>query len=310
MPYQAYLFLVLTALFWGGNAVAGKLAIGHVSPFMLNFLRWLIMFAVLTPLALRQIRRDWPVIRENLTFLLFLGALGFTGFAAIMYKALEYTSAVNASIEQAAIPMIIIMFNFVLFRQKATWLQIAGFTISLVGVVLTATQGTLTRLVELDINFGDLLMLIAIFCYALYTATLRLKPKIHWLSTAAVFAFAAMLAAMPFLLWEYSAGNTVFPDTEGWLIVLYAGIFPSILSQIFFIRGNELIGGNRAGLFVNLVPVFGTLLSVLLLRESLYFYHIIALTLVIIGIAIAEWSGRRAAKETPSARSPLEKSAP
>jgi len=308
MHHTAYFLLILTTLFWGGNAVAGKLAVGHVSPFMLNFMRWFFMFLMLAPLAWKQIRRDWPTIQENLAILLFLGATGFTGFAAIMYKALEYTSAVNTSIEQAAVPMIIIVLNFILFRLKATWLQIVGFAISLVGVGLTASQGQLSRLAQLDINVGDLLMLLAITCYALYTAMLRLKPKIHWLSAASVFSFGAIFAALPFLYWEYSNGNTIMPDLQGWMIVLYAAIFPSVLSQIFYIRGNELIGGNRAGLFVNLVPIFGTLLSVLLLGESLHAYHVLALVLVLIGIAIAEWSGRRAAVETPSVRAPLEKS--
>lgn len=308
MHHQAYVFLILTTLFWGGNAVAGKLAVGHISPFALNFFRWAFMFILLAPFAYRQIRRDWASIRQNLGLLLFLGATGFTGFAAIMYKALEYTSAVNVSIEQAAIPMFIIILNFLLYRLKATWLQIAGFAVSLVGVALTATHGDLSRILQLDVGTGDLLMLVALFCYALYTATLRMKPPIHWLSTASVFSFAAIFAALPFLFWEYSSGQTIMPDARGWLIVLYAAVFPSVLSQIFYIRGNELIGGNRAGLFVNLVPIFGTLLSVLLLGEALHTYHIIALGLVIIGIGIAEWSGRRAANNTPSVRAPLEKS--
>jgi len=295
MHQSAYVLLVLTTLFWGGNAVAGKLALGHVPPFTLNFLRWTLMFLLLAPIGWKYVRRDWPVIRENLWFMLFLGATGFTCFAAIMYKALEYTSAVNISIEQAAIPMLIIVLNFVLFRLKATWLQIAGFAISLVGVALTATHGELERLAQLDLNFGDALMFLAMCCYATYTALLRLRPQIHWLSTATVFSFAALVAALAFFYWEYAQGDAFFPDTQGWLIVIYAAVFPSVLSQVFFIRGTELIGSNRAGLFVNLIPVFGTLLSVLILGEALHTYHVLALVLVVIGITVAEWSGRRAA---------------
>ncbi|GGA61703.1 membrane protein [Nitratireductor aestuarii] len=295
MHQSAYVLLVLTTLFWGGNAVAGRLALGHVSPFSLNLLRWGIMFLLLLPFGLKHVRRDWPVIRKNLWLMLFLGATGFTGFAAIMYKALEYTSAVNVSIEQAAIPMLIIVLNFVLFRLKATWLQILGFAISLVGVALTATHGELERLAQLDLNFGDALMLLAMCCYATYTAMLRLRPQIHWLSTATVFSFAGSLAAIPFLYWEYATGNAFMPDLQGWVIALYAAVFPSVLSQVFFIRGTELIGSNRAGLFVNLIPVFGTLLSVAILGEALHTYHVMALVFVVIGITIAEWSGRRAA---------------
>lgn len=300
MHQSAYVLLILTTLFWGGNAVAGRLALGHVPPFTLNFLRWAIMFALLAPIGWNYVKKDWPAIRQNLWFMLFLGAIGFTGFAAIMYKALEYTSAVNVSIEQAAIPMLIIILNFLLFRLAATWLQIFGFAISLIGVALTATHGEIERLAQLDLNFGDALMFLAMCCYAVYTAMLRLRPQIHWLSTATVFSFAGLLASIPFFYWEYASGNAFVPDMQGWIIVLYAAIFPSVLSQMFFIRGTELIGSNRAGLFVNLIPVFGTLLSVVILGEELHGYHVLALTLVVIGITIAEWSGRRAAAAKPS----------
>ena len=275
--------------------MAGRLAVGHVAPFTLNLLRWLLMFLLIAPFALKHVRRDWAIIREHLWFMLFLGATGFTGFAAILYKAVEYTSAVNVSIEQAGIPMLIIILNFVLFRLKATWLQIVGFAISLVGVALTATHGELGRLAQLDLNFGDALMLLAISCYALYTALLRLRPQVHWLTTATVFSFGALLAAIPFFYWEHAQSNAYFPDTLGWLIVLFITVFPSVLSQMFFIRGTELIGSNRAGLFVNLIPVFGTLLSVVIIGEALHIYHVLALVLVLIGITVAEWSGRRAA---------------
>lgn len=295
MHRSAYVLLVITTLFWGANAVAGRLAVGHVAPFTLNLLRWLLMFLLIAPFALKHVRRDWAIIREHLWFMLFLGATGFTGFAAILYKAVEYTSAVNVSIEQAGIPMLIIILNFVLFRLKATWLQIVGFAISLVGVALTATHGELGRLAQLDLNFGDALMLLAISCYALYTALLRLRPQVHWLTTATVFSFGALLAAIPFFYWEHAQSNAYFPDTLGWLIVLFITVFPSVLSQMFFIRGTELIGSNRAGLFVNLIPVFGTLLSVVILGEALHIYHVLALVLVLIGITVAEWSGRRAA---------------
>lgn len=296
MHRSAYLLLVITTLFWGANAVAGRLAVGHVAPYTLNLLRWLFMFLLIAPFAVKHIRRDWPVIRKHLWLMLFLGATGFTGFAAIMYKAVEYTSAVNVSIEQAGIPMLIIILNFAIFRLRATWLQIMGFAISLVGVALTATHGDLGRLAQLDLNFGDALMLLAISCYALYTALLRLRPKVHWLTTATVFSFGAILAALPFFYFEHAQGNAYVPDTTGWLIVLFITLFPSVLSQMFFIRGTELIGSNRAGLFVNLIPIFGTLLSVVVIGEALHIHHVLALVLVLIGITIAEWSGRRASE--------------
>ncbi|UUP17239.1 DMT family transporter [Nitratireductor thuwali] len=305
MNNKAYLLLLMTTLFWGGNAVAGKLAVGHVSPFMLTTMRWVLALMVLAPFAWRPLRRDWPAIRANLPLLAALGCVGFTLFNATFYSALQYTAAVNVSIEQAAIPMVIIVLNFLLFGVRAKWLQLVGFALSLVGIALTASHGDLSRLAELDINFGDMLMLLAVLFYGIYTVFLRFKPDLHWLSMITVLASSAFVATLPFLAWEYTRGNMVPPDGRGWAIAAYTALFPSILAQVFYIRGNELIGGNRAGLFVNLVPIFGTLLSVLLLGEDFRLYHAVAIALVFCGIALAEHGGRKAAGSVPSVRAPI-----
>ncbi len=142
---QPYVLLVLTALFWGGNAVAGKLAVGHVSPFLLTTLRWILAMAVIYPFALPHIRRDWPVIRKRLVFLSALGAIGFTVFNNLMYTALTFTSALNVAIIQASMPLSVFIFNFLLFGLRATFLQLAGFSLTLVGVLIIAATGRPSR---------------------------------------------------------------------------------------------------------------------------------------------------------------------
>ncbi|MDZ5699167.1 DMT family transporter [Chelativorans sp. M5D2P16] len=306
MQNRAYALLLLTTLFWGGNAVAGKLAVGQVSPFALTFLRWIIALAILLPMSWKPLRRDWPQIRANLPLLFLLGTVGFTFFNAALYSALTYTSAVNVSIEQAAIPMVIIILNFLIFGERATWLQLTGFVLSLAGISLTASHGDLSRIAELDINFGDFLMLLAVLFYGIYTLFLRSKPDIHWLSTISVLATAGFVSAIPFVAWEYAAGDFITPTLKGWIIILYTASLPSVLSQIFYIRSNEIIGPNRAGLFVNLVPIFGTMLSIIILGEAFYLYHAIALVLVFCGISLAEYSGRKAANAPPRVRAPLD----
>lgn len=293
MQNTVYVLLLLTTLFWGGNAVAGKLAVGHVSPFLLTTLRWILAVLILMPFALRSLRRDWPVVKQNLPLLAGLGALGFTFFNATFYMALTFTSAVNVSIEQAAIPMVIIVLNFLLFRIRTTWLQMVGFALSLIGISLTASHGDLSRLTELDVNIGDLLMLLAVFFYGAYTVALRFKPDIHWLSTITVLAMSALIASLPFVAWEQATGRLILPDSQGWLVAAYTALFPSILAQVLYIRGNEIIGANRAGLFVNLVPIFGTLLSIAILGELFHPYHAIAMALVFCGIWLAEYSSRK-----------------
>jgi drug/metabolite transporter (DMT)-like permease len=295
---QAYALLLLTTLFWGGNAVAGKLALGHVSPLLLNLGRWGFAFAILYTIGRKQLFADWPAIRPKLPLLAALGVLGFTGFNVALYSALNFTSAINASIEQAGMPMLILMLNFILFRVHVTAGQIVGFLLSIAGVALTASHGEPMRLLDLDLNFGDGLMLVAVVVYSIYTIALRYRPPVHWLSLMIVLTGAAAISAIPFAAAEPALGGAGLPDASGWAIIAFAAIFPSILGQAFYIRGVELIGANRAGLFINLVPIFGTLLSIILLGEDFHTYHAVALALTLGGIWLAEISGKKAAEQT------------
>jgi len=149
--------------------------------------------------------------------------------------------------------------------------------------------------VTLTVNSGDAIMMIAVVAYAVYTVALRWRPRIDWRTLMAIPAFFAMIFSLPLVFWEYSNDRLVWPDTEGWIVVLYTGIFASLIAQVLYIKGVEQIGANRAGLFINLVPVFGTLLSVAIIGERLQFFHIAALVLALGGIAIAEWGKPRTA---------------
>jgi drug/metabolite transporter (DMT)-like permease len=220
------------------------------------------------------------------------GAAGFAGFNALLYTALKTTSAINCLIEQAGIPGFIFIGNFVLFRIRAGIAQVGGFVLTLLGVGLTATNGSLSSVGGIAVNFGDGLMLIAVVLYAGYSVALRWKPQVHWKTLMAVSALGAALACLPLLVGEIAAGHFITPDSIGWTAILYTGVVPSLMSQVLWVRGVELIGSNRAGLFMNGIPIFGVLLSVLFLGEPLYGFHIIAMAMVAAGIVIAEW-GRR-----------------
>ena len=295
MHRHAYLFLLLTTLLWGGNSVAGKLAVDHVSPMMLVFLRWVLAVAILLPIGWRTIKEDWPVVRKHWFVLAALGASGFTLFNVIFYTALNYTTAINVSIEQAAMPILIMTANFVFFRLRVNWAQIAGVVLTIAGVILTASHGDPRRLLTLELNFGDAIMLVAVILYRGYSVGLRLKPAMRWQSLMLAMSIAALITSLPFLLWEVAAGKAIVPDARGWTVIVYTAIGASVVSQITYIRGNELIGANRAGLFINLVPIFGTLLSVLIVGETFQLYQALALVLVLGGIGLAEHSGRKMA---------------
>lgn len=288
MSSKAYLVLVIATLCWGGNAVAGKMAVGHVSPMVLTFLRWTLAVAAITAISVPQLLRDWPLVRNRLPYFFALGAVGYTCFNAALYTALKYTSAINVAVIQAGIPMVIFAFNFILFRTRILAGQIVGFFLTMAGVGLLASHGDLLSLLKLEMNVGDAIMLLAVLSYAIYTVMLRWKPPINWRSLMAIPAMAAMLSSVPLMWWEVAQETAVWPDLKGWVIAAYTALFASLIAQIFFILGVERIGPNRAGLFINLIPVFGTFLSVLILGETLHPYQVIALLLTLGGIAVAE----------------------
>ncbi len=273
--------------------MVGKLAVGHVSPMVLNFSRWSIALIIICSISVPQLKKDWPELKRHWLLLLGYGAIGYTAFNGFLYTALKYTSAVNGAIEQGGIPVLIFILNFLLFRIPVSAVQILGFTISFVGVALTATRGDLDVLLSLALNFGDALLLLAVAAYAIYTIALRWKPAIHWKSLMAASALGGALTGLPLVLWEEANGTMILPDLAGMGMIAYAALFPSLISQVFYVLGVEGIGANRAGLFINLVPVFGTLLSLAVIGEALQPLHLIALSLVLGGIAIAEWGKPR-----------------
>lgn len=299
MHRNAYLLLLLTMLFWAGNAIAGKLAVGHASPMILTATRWGFTLVILAFVGRRQLAADWPMLRQRIWFLLVMGMLGFTIFSVSMYCAVLYTSATNVSIEQGGMPLFVFAMSFVLFRTRTTPAQILGFSLSFAGVIVTAMHGDMRRLLNLDMNFGDALMLLAIFTYGIYTAALRHKPQVHWMSLMTALCLGAFVSAIPFVAVEAAAGATILPDLKGWAIIAYVVLFPSLIAQAFYIRSVELIGANRAGLFVNFLPLWGALLAVLILGETFELYHAVGLVLVLGGVLIAENSGRKVAAPQP-----------
>ncbi|MGI9424037.1 MAG: DMT family transporter [Hyphomicrobiaceae bacterium] len=283
------LLAVIATMVWGGNAVAGKFALGNISPMMLTMCRWAFAAILLVCIGWHYLRDDWPTIRRNLGFLFILGAFGFASFNGLLYSSLKYTSAINVTILQSAMPMFIFFLNFVLFGLRVQRSQALGYTITLVGVLLVAGQGDLTRLASLSVNVGDLIMLLAVLVYAAFSVALRTKPDLHWMSFLTVLVIAALITSVPMAAVEYWMGDSVPPtNLTGWAVVAYAALLPSIVSQAFWIRTNELLGGNTASLFLNLVPIFGAFFAVLLLGETFHFYHAIALAMVVGGIVFAQ----------------------
>lgn len=291
---NAFVMLTLTTLFWGGNTIAGRLAVGEVSPMMVVFLRWLIVAAILVPLFWKNIRADWPVMRPYLPRIIMMAAFGFVGFNSLFYIAATQTTAVNLGIIQGSMPIIVLIGSVIAFGTKVHLLQVMGILLTLVGVTIIAAQGSLDVLLSLAVNPGDGYMLLSCVLYSGYAIALRNRPKVSGLTFFAVLSGISVLASIPGLVFEVSTGTAQWPTFDGWLVVLYIAVFPSCLSQIFFMRGVDLIGPPRAGVFVNLVPIFAAALAVTILDEPFKWHHGIALAMVLGGIWLSE---RKAGRE-------------
>ena len=285
---NAYLLLVLTTLSWGANAVAAKMSVGELSPMLLTLLRWFGVFLLLVVFARTKVAAEWPLLRRHWGKIFLMGALGFCVFNTLMYVAAKYTQAVNIGILQGAIPIFVLLGAFAAYRTPVRGVQILGVAITMVGVALVASKGDFGRLAALEFNHGDVLIVFACVLYAGYTVSLRKRPPLSGVTMFAGLATAAFLASIPVAGYEYLSGELQTPTVKGWWIVGFVVIFPSFLAQISFLLAVDQVGPGRAGVFVNLVPIFASVLSVAILGEAFHLYHALALALVLGGIAIAE----------------------
>ena len=284
---NAYLLLTLLALFWAGNQVLGRAVAGHIPPVALSFLRWSLAALFLLPFALPHLKRDWPVVRQNWKFLSILGIMGCGAFNTLQYIGLNFTTALNALVLNSTAPVLIALACVFLFRDRMTYKQVIGTIISLVGVLVVISHGSLDVLLHMTLNRGDLLILFGMLITAIYTAYLRLRPDIHWLTFLFVQFLASGVFNLPLVLVESTVfGLTLQPTLLTLLTVLYVSIFPSIIGFICYTRGVELIGGVRAGIFLHLVPFFGALMAIGLLGEPLALFHITGFMLILSGVAL------------------------
>jgi drug/metabolite transporter (DMT)-like permease len=264
------------------------LAVDQIGPMTLTCLRWGIALIPILLTARPALRRDWPVLRTHWRYMAAMGALGYTGFNALFYVAAHRTSALNLSIIQGAIPALVLIGARLFLGARFTALQGLGALTTMAGVVAIAAQGDLNRLAALAFNGGDVMMFIAAILYAGYTIGLRERPHVSGLSLLAGMALAAFITSVPLMIWEIAAGGFIWPTAAGYATLVYVALGPAFVSQIMFMRGVELIGPGRAGVFVNLVPAFGAIMAVVILGEPFAAYHVVALILVVSGIAIAQ----------------------
>ena len=281
---MAPLLLLVASVGWSGNTIASRVAVGEVSPMMLIFLRWLLVCLLIAAIRGREMRQAWPVIKPKLAWVFAMGGVGLCLFNALFYIAAYYTTAINLGIIQSIIPGLILLGSFIFFGIRISWLQGVGLFMTFAGVVAIVTRGALGDLLLLEFNFGDLLILAACFFYAGFALGLRGRPEVDGIVMMGYFALAALVMTVPLLALEYVFWDLVPPSATAWLLIVFIAVMPSFLSQVFFMRGVELIGPGPAGLYANAVPIFAAVLAILLLGEQFRAYHVAAMTLVFTGI--------------------------
>ncbi len=288
---NAFLLLSLTALFWAGNFVLGRGVHGHVPPVALAWWRWFLATLIVLPFAWPHLKRDWPVVREHWRILALLGVTGAGLFNTFAYIGLNHTTALNALVLQSSGPVLIVLATFALFGDRVSRAQGVGIALSFIGVLMMVARGDLAVLGGLTLNAGDLGILAAALTWAVYTAFLRRRPEMHWLSFTVVTFGVAVLVNTPLMAIEHLSGWQLQPTLQTVGAIAYVAVFPSVLAYIFYNRGVELIGGNRAGVFMHLVPLFGAALAIGLLGEQPRAYHALALVLILAGVTLAARKG-------------------
>jgi drug/metabolite transporter (DMT)-like permease len=290
-----YLLLTLTSLFWSLNWVIGRAVVGRVPPVALAYYRWLTAVLILLPFAWPQLRRAWPAIWAHRRIVMLLGLVG-TGFHNLVsYVGLNYTTATNGVMLNSAIPVLIIVLGVMFFGERVSSGQAVGVAVSLAGVLTIVAKGHPETLTTMSFNIGDVIVLGSMLLWALYTLMLKRRPSdIPPLALLATCGAVGVIAMTPAFAWENSTGAHVVWSWPVVAAIAYLGLFPSVVGYIFWNRGVAEVGPNVAGLFVHLMPMFGSLLSWLFLDERLYWFHLAGIALILGGIALTSRMQQRA----------------
>jgi drug/metabolite transporter (DMT)-like permease len=278
--------LAVAPLCWAGNIVLARGVIDIIPPVSLAFWRWTIASLLLLPFAHVHARRDWPLFIRHWKMILFLSVVGISGFNTLLYMAVHTTTAINGALIQTTMPAVIILISLLAFKEKVTRLQSLGVGSCIVGAGLVVLRGRFSTFLDLSFVQGDLLMLVAVLLYALYSAFLQRRPAIHPLSFLIYSFVLGVLGLLPLYLWELSYSFAFVLSLDVVASVLYVAAFPSIVAFFCWNRGVELIGANRAGLFINLIPVFASIMAVFWLGESFRAFHLVGMLLIFFGMVL------------------------
>ena len=285
----AYFILILTTIFWSGNFIVGKAAsMFQIPPFSLNFYRWFFAGLILLPFTYKEIINKKKYILKNLGFFIILGITSITIFNSIVYFSLYYTQVISGILMISTIPVWIIFISSILNIEKTNIFQILGVILSLTGVIFIITKADINLIKNLDFNKGDLSMVVAMFSWAIYSALLkRKKYKISQISLLEVVIICGLIFLAPIYFIEMSMGKLIILEKPFYLTLAYVVIFPGLAAFFFWIKGISIIGANRAGIFLHLMPIFGAIMAMVIFDEKFMYYHFLGAIFIIAGITLS-----------------------
>jgi len=286
---KAYIMLVCATLFWAGNFMVGKFAfLTNIPPMSLVFYRWSLVWLILMPFTIREIIRSKEIILNNLPLLLFLALTSVGLFNSFTYLSLVHTQVINASLFNTAIPAIIILLCFILKIEKTNKYQILGLVISVLGILSIITKLNLEIIFSLNFNKGDLIMIGGVITWGLYSSFLKRKTfNLPLLTLVHILCSFGLIFIFPQFIYEYSQGQTIDFNMELFYILIFLALFPSIGSYYCWAGAVSIIGANRAGIFLSLIPLFSTIMAIFFYKEQFQFFHLIGAILIILGLFLS-----------------------
>ena len=287
--YLAYLYLVLAIFCWSGNFIVGKFAtLFEIPPLTLNVFRWISVWFILIPFTYKEIFKNLYYIKKNWLVISFMGVITISTFNSVVYFALNYTQVINAVLMLSAIPAATIVLSSLMKIEKTNIFQLIGLLVSIVGIGSIISNGDFQKIISLDFNKGDIWMLVCVITWSLYSTLLKKnKFKFSQFTLIQLMVSVGIIFLIPQFFYEKSIGLELNLDKNFFLILTYVAIFPAIAAYYFWQKGIEIIGPNRASMFIQLMPLFSAIMAIIIFKEKFEMYHFVGAFFILSGIYLS-----------------------
>ena len=287
--HLAYLLLTLSVLFWAGNFIVGKFAtLFEIPPLTLNVLRWLSVWFILMPFTYKEIYNNLSYIKKKWLVISFMGLITISTFNSVVYFALNHTQVINAVLVLAAIPAATIIFSSLMSIEKTNIFQLLGLFLSVIGIGSIISNGNFQKILSLNFNKGDVWMLVCVITWSLYSTLLKKnKFKFSQFTLIQLMVSAGLLFLIPQLFYEKSIGLNVNFNKAFFVILFYVVVFPAIAAYYCWQKGVEIIGPNRASMFIQLMPLFSAVMAIIIFKEKFQLYHFVGAAFIVSGIYLS-----------------------